>query len=95
MPSMLKFVSVGITDTPLDEAVSAIQQRLEAPVLWDRNALAREGIDPHETKVTVPAGRTYYKRILSKILSQAKLRSEVRVDEAGTAFVWITAGYEE
>jgi hypothetical protein len=94
MPSLLKFVSVGITDTPLDEAVSAIQQRLEAPILWDYNALAREGIEPHEVKVSVPAGRTYYKRIISKILSQAKLRSEVRLDEAGKAFLWITAGYE-
>jgi len=95
MPALLKFVSVGITDTPLDDAVGAIQKRLEAPILWDRNALAREGIDAHDIKVTVPAGRTYYKRILSKILSQAKLRSEVRIDEAGKAFVWITAGYEK
>jgi len=95
MPSMLKFASVGITDTPLDEAIGAIQQRLGAPILWDRNALAREGIDPHEVKVTVPAGRTYYKRIISKILSQAKLRSDVRLDETGKAFLWITAGHEE
>ena len=29
------------------------------------------------------------------IVSQAKLRSEVRLDEAGKAFLWITAGHGE
>ncbi len=90
IPPLFKFLNVEINDTPLSDALAAIQPRLEAPVLLDHNSLAREGIELTEVKVNVPAGRTYYKRILDQVLSQAKLRSEIRIDEAGTAFLWIT-----
>ena len=47
-------------------------------------------IDPATIQVHLPRTRTYYKRILDRVLAQAHLAGKVRVDEAGTAFLWIS-----
>lgn len=90
LPALLKYLSVEINDTPLRQVLEAIGKRLEAPILVDHNGLAREAIDLDETRVTIPAERLSYKRVLEKALSQARLRMELRVDEAGTTFLWVT-----
>ncbi len=71
--------------------MGAIQKRLEAPVLYDHNSLARSGIDIANKQVSLPATNTYYKEILDQLLKQASLKSEIRVDEAGRPFLWISA----
>ena len=40
--------------------------------------------------VTLPRSRTTYSLALKKLLFQAGLKFEVRVDEAGTPFLWIS-----
>jgi hypothetical protein len=88
MPELFTFLNVEIKDTALQAALEAIRGRLKAAILLDHNALARHRIDL-QTKVSLPSGRTYYKRIIDTLLNQAQLTSEVRVDEAGKAFLWI------
>lgn len=90
LPDLFKFLNVEIADTSVADSVAAIQARLEVPFLYDHNALARERIDPAQVNASLPAGRTYYKRILDRVLFQARLTNEVRVDEAGQPFLWIT-----
>jgi hypothetical protein len=60
------------------------------PVLVDHNALARHGVDPSKVTVSHPPSRTTYSQVLPKILFQARLKSEVRVDEAGKPFLWVS-----
>ena len=90
LPALLKFLDVEITDTPLLEALEAVQGRLKAPILFDHNGMARQRIDPAAINVTVPPGKTFYSKILDRIVVQAKLKWEVRVDEAGQAIIWIS-----
>lgn len=90
VPSLFNYLNVEIDDTPLSEALDAIQQRVEARFLFDHPALSRHRIDPGEVQVHFNSGRTYYKRILDNLLYQAKLRSEIRMDDAGEPFLWIT-----
>ena len=90
-PELFKFLDVEITDVPLQKAIDAIQPRLKMPVLIDLNSAAALDIDPATFKVTVPPGRTYYKRILDKALFQAKMKVEIRMDEADRVFLWLTA----
>ena len=40
--------------------------------------------------VTLPRSRTTYSLALKRLLAQAGLQFEIRVDEAGTPFVWIS-----
>ena len=52
LPRLFEFLNVEITSIPTSQAVEAIQERLEVPAFYDRNALALFGIDPAN------AGRT-------------------------------------
>ena len=92
MPKLLEFLNVEIDDFSLSDALNSIQERLDAPFLYDENNLARYGVDPSQVRVSLPKMRTYYKKIIDRLLIQAKprLTSEVRVDEAGKPFLWIT-----
>jgi hypothetical protein len=75
---------------PLAEALEAICGRLKTPVLYDHYALARQGIDATKVKVKFPPSRTWYGKVLEKILFQARLKGEWRVDEAGKPLLWVT-----
>ncbi|MCL4206091.1 MAG: hypothetical protein KJ000_26710 [Pirellulaceae bacterium] len=91
LPELFAFAkNVAIQDTPLDVALEAIGQRVKAPLLFDHNSLVRQRIDPATVNVTLDDGRTYYQRIIGRLLNQAGLTSELRVDDAGTPFLWIT-----
>jgi hypothetical protein len=91
LPELFTFAkNVAIQDTPLDVALEAIGQRVKAPMLFDHNSLARQQIDPATVNVTLDDGRTYYQRIIGRLLNQAGLTSELRVDDAGTPFLWIS-----
>lgn len=90
-PTLFQRLNVEISETPLAEALAAIQGRVEVPFLLDQNALARMRIDLKEAKASYPKGSASYKKILDQILFQNHLISELRVDEAGQPFVWITS----
>jgi hypothetical protein len=90
LPSMGKFINVEINDVILSEALGSIQGRVNAPFLYDHNGLARQRIEPAKIKCSLAPGKTFYKKILDRILSQAHLQCEVRIDEADTPFVWIS-----
>lgn len=89
-PALFEFLNVEIEGYTLAEAIDAIAPRIKLPLYWDHSALAKDNIDPTRVQVHLPRSRTYYKRILDRTLAQAHLNGTVRVDEAGTAFLWIT-----
>jgi hypothetical protein len=89
VPMLFDFINVDIENTPASEAITAIQGRLKVPFLFDHNNMVRHRIDLNK-KVKMPAAKTYYRRILDRLLFQADLKCEVRVDEAGQPLVWIT-----
>jgi hypothetical protein len=89
LPELFKFLTIEIEKTPLSETLTAIGGRVKAPLLFDHNSLAREKVDL-ATKVSFPMASTFYGRALDRLLFQAKLKSEIRVDEAGKPFLWIT-----
>lgn len=88
-PALFKFVPVEIVDTPLNDALDAIQQRTEVPILFDHNGLAKHEVDLAQ-KVALPQTKTFYKKIIDKLLFQAKLQADLRVDEAGHPLLWVT-----
>jgi hypothetical protein len=91
LPSLFTFAgNVAIQDTPLDVALQAIGQRIKAPILYDHNSMVRQRIDPAVVNVAMDEGRTYYQRIVARMVNQAGLTSELRVDDAGTPFLWIS-----
>ncbi|MFO7901445.1 MAG: hypothetical protein R6U98_02195 [Pirellulaceae bacterium] len=89
-PGLLKFIDVEIVDQPLDATLEAIQSRLEIPFLYDHNALASHEVDLSEP-VNLSPKKTFYKKIIDQLLFQELLVCELRTDEAGTPFLWITS----
>jgi hypothetical protein len=90
LPDLFKFLNVEVANTPLAESLEAIRGRLKVPLLVDRNSLAKQRVDLQATKVTLPKINTFYGKILDRLLIQAKLKYELRVDEANQPFLWIT-----
>jgi hypothetical protein len=89
-PDLYRTLNVEIANTSLAESLSAIQGRLSIPFLFDHNKMERERIDPAAVNASFPAKRTFYNKIINHLLFQAKLKSELRVDEADQPFLWIT-----
>lgn len=90
LPAMYDVLNVEISEIPVAEALTAIQERLGVPFLYDRNAMALHGSDPTSAPAEVPGKRLSYSQVLGKVLSQAGLRYELKVDEADRPFLWIT-----
>jgi hypothetical protein len=91
LPGLFEFRNVNIQNVSAATALDAIAKRIKAPVVMDRAALARRKIDPAQAMVTLPRGQTTYSIALRKLLFQAGMKFEVRYDEAGTPFLWVTS----
>jgi hypothetical protein len=89
VPKLFEFVPVEIADVPLSQALNALKPRLGVPLLLDHNGLAARRIDPQSVKVRYPAGRTFYKKLIDRLLFQARLEMVVKVDEANRPILWI------
>ena len=90
LPALHEFHNVNIEGVTASKALQAIGKLLQVPVLIDHNAMARHGVEPEKVLVSHPLRRTTYSLALRKILFQARLKSEVRIDEADQPFLWIT-----
>ncbi|HUG66782.1 MAG TPA: hypothetical protein VMM76_03455 [Pirellulaceae bacterium] len=89
-PKLYEYLTVEIKETALSEAIHAIQGLVKTPFLFDHNGMVREQIDVTAVKVSFPKKRVQYLRVLEQVLFQAQLKSEVRLDEAGQPFLWIS-----
>ena len=88
-PKLFEFFTFEAPGNPLQQALEAIAANLEMPLLYDHNGMARHEIDPAKAIIEFPESRSYYKKVLSRVLFQAKMKSDLRVDEAGQPFLWV------
>ncbi len=89
-PAMYKYTTVEIEGYSLAKALEALAPHMGVPLVFDERTLAARHIDPAAVKVKFAAGKTYIRRAVDSILSQARLAGELRVDEAGRPFYWMT-----
>jgi len=90
LPGLFEFHNVNVQNVPIAEVLKAIGRELAAPILFDHRAIKRQRIDLNTTKVSHPRSRTTYSLALRKMLFQARLKFEVRCDEAGKPFLWVS-----
>jgi hypothetical protein len=90
LPGLFEFLNVNVQDVSAATVLETIGKRLKTPVLYDRVALAKYKIDPAKAPVSFPRTRTNYSMALKKMLFPAGLQFEVRTDEAGAAFLWVS-----
>jgi hypothetical protein len=90
LPSIYELHNVNISNVAAEKVLSAIGKQLNVPVLYDHNAMARHGIELDKAFLTHPQAKTSYSIALRKMLGKAGLKFELRVDEAGKPFLWVS-----
>ena len=88
-PDLFNELDVEIKATELSKTLAAIAPRIKTPLIIDYGEIERRGLNL-DKRVSIPAGKTFYKKLIDRALSQGGLRSEFRTDEAGKVFLWIT-----
>ena len=89
-PKMFEFSEIEVTGLPLERVLNALKPRLGVDVYFDHKILTARNIEPTTILVKHPAEKTYIKRVVDRLLSQARLAGELRTDERGRLFYWIT-----
>jgi hypothetical protein len=89
IPKLFDFTHVDIDGVPASHALDAIAAYLSVPLLFDANNMVRQRIDLKKP-VKIPAGQSFYRHILDRVLFQLGLKAEVRLDDTGNPFLWIT-----
>jgi hypothetical protein len=90
LPILFEFLNVEIDNFTVNEVLESVGPRMNVPILFDWLALEHHEIDPAKVTASLPARRTSYSVLLQKVLMQAQLKFELRVDDAGKPFLWIT-----
>jgi hypothetical protein len=89
-PSLFEPHDSEISGYSLEEALSAITARMKLPLFIDRAVLKANKIELAKIPAKFAPSRVGYKRVIDRILWPAHLGSQIRVDEAGRPFLWIT-----
>jgi len=89
-PQLFELRNIEINGFTLAQALTALQPALKMPVIMDDWVLQQRQIDPSKIEVSLPKKRTFLKSAIGKLLSQGRLAEEVRVDEQGQPFLWVT-----
>ena len=92
-PKLFDKMPIKIKNFPLDKVLDALQKKVDTPFVLDHETMQREGIDMAKTKVSLEHKNGTIKVIMGKLLRQTKprLSEELRIDENGKPFLWITA----
>lgn len=89
-PAMMEYLNAEIEGFTLAEAMDTIAPRTGVPIYWDHATLRKHQIEPATLQVKYPKKRSQLIRVIDRLLFQARLRGELKVDEAGTVFYWIS-----
>ncbi len=93
IPKLHDRIPVRIRNYTMAATLPAIQSALDVPFLFDRNSMARSGVDLEDIRINVESEQLSYQLILTRVVSQARPRMdmEIRADETGKPFVWFWA----
>jgi len=91
-PILFEQTEVEVGGIPLNQVLIAIEAKTKVPFIYDQNSMARQGIKMQKIAVNIGRSKTYYEKIIRLCLNQSKprLTAELRVDESGHPFLWIS-----
>jgi hypothetical protein len=90
LPGLFELMPINVQNFPAAAVLDQVSKRVKTPVVYDRAALAKYKIDPAKARVSYPSSRANYSMALEKMLFPAGMEYEVRMDDAGKAFLWVT-----
>jgi len=90
VPALYDFHNVSVSGVTAAKLLEVVGKQVHASVLYDHNALARHGIEADKATVSHRQQRTTYSIALRNMLGKAGMKFELRVDEAGKPFLWVS-----
>ncbi len=90
LPTLVQAMPIEFDDVSLDEVFKTAAQQTGVRVLVDRHRIASKNIDLKQIKITQPPSNNYWSIVLQRVTGPHRIIRELLVDEAGTAFVWMT-----
>lgn len=90
-PRLYEFTPIELTDIELDAVLDAAADLIGMPILLDKPGLSARSVDLSQVKVSHPQKRTTWGLALGSLLSQAKAKFELLIDESGRPFLWVTS----
>lgn len=94
LPAYLKSIPVDVEDAPVSAVLEVVADRLSIPVQTSSLALASKGLNLEVLTYTRKADRVSPARLLTAIGDKLDLGFDVRVDEGGKMFLWVTTKVE-
>jgi hypothetical protein len=89
-PKMYVVRNIELSNFTLDKALEALAGPFGTPIVVDQRTVDARKIDLASVSVKFPRTKTYVRRVVDHLLSQGRLSGELRVDDAGTPFYWVT-----
>jgi hypothetical protein len=88
-PGYFKSTEIDIDKLPLADVLETAGDLMGLPVFVDRGGLALRGVDAATFAVSHPKKKTTWSLALKSLTFQARCDPEIRMDESGTAFLWV------
>ncbi len=88
-PTLFEFFPINIEDVSLSQTLAVISERSEVPILVDYRLCAAEEIDLSMIRVTVVERQSAWGLVIRRVVTQAMLTFDYRLDEADRPFVWV------
>jgi hypothetical protein len=89
-PTLFELVPVDLDDVKLTDLLHAVSVKTGVPMHFDHYRIEASGIKLDEIVVQYPPRTTSWSLLLSGVTYPHRLTRELRIDERGQAFVWIT-----
>lgn len=89
-PKLFEMVPVQLDDVRLVEVLDTVSAHTGLPIRYDDYRLAVYDIDLENLRVSYPARRTAWFIVLRGLTNPVKLSHELRIDEQGRPFIWIS-----
>jgi hypothetical protein len=89
-PELFAFRPIGFLDRPVSATIEEARTQTGCPIVIDTPALARKEIDLEKRTFGLPQKKTAWILVLQSALLGTNLVHQIRVDEAGRGFIFIT-----
>jgi len=90
LPTYLRAIPLDVEDVELSALVGAISEKIGVAHFSSAYALTAKGLDINTLKYTRKDDRISPARLLTAVGDKLELGFDVRVDEAGKMFLWVT-----
>jgi hypothetical protein len=94
LPAYLKSVPVDVEDAEVSALLDVVSERLKIPVFYSGFELTSAGKNLDELKYSRKQEKIAPSRLLTSIADKHQLGFDVRVDEGGKLFLWVTTAAE-